>query len=195
VPFRDKEAERAYNKEYRRTHPKTLYKNKTESEKEAARAKSREYQSQYRKRPEVRERFRGYIQKYKENNLETLREKARIRDRANRADPVKLARVKENSIRHKKRLKELVVEHYSKGKKCCSWCPESRLPCLSIDHIDGGGNAHRRSIRLKAGINFYNWLKREGFPSGFRVLCMNCQFMSLHEMRRRKRELHQNQHC
>lgn len=170
------------------------YGDKSESQKDAARAYARDYQREYRKRPEVRERFLGYIQTYKEKHLEELREKARVRDRANRADPVKKSRVEENSRRHKVKLKTLVVEKYSHGTMKCALCNEDRIPCLSVDHIDGGGNAHRKSIRLNAGLNFYQWLKREGFPSGFRILCMNCQFISLHQMRRRKRELFTNQH-
>jgi hypothetical protein len=43
---------------------------------------------------------------------------------------------------------------------------------LTIDHINGGGRQHR----LQAGVkgDFYTWLKRNGFPPGFQVLCWNC---------------------
>lgn len=156
---------------------------------EKARAYAREHQREYRKRPEVQERFKGYIQKYKETHLEELREKARVRDRANRADPVAKTRLKANAWRNKVKLKKLVVEKYSNGTMACAMCMEQRLPCLSIDHIDGGGNAHRKEIRKSAGESFYRWLKSENFPPGFRVLCMNCQFICLDEMRRRQREL------
>jgi hypothetical protein len=162
----------------------SYYSDKTEDQKEAARTYARERQREYRKRPEVIERFRGYIQTYKEKHIEELREKARIRDRANRADPIKRARVERNAAKHKEGLKRLVIEKYSNSSMLCAWCNEGRMPCLSIDHIDGGGNAHRKEILKSAGLNFYQWLKKEGFPPGFRVLCMNCQFISLHEMRK-----------
>jgi len=54
----------------------------------------------------------------------------------------------------------------------CACCGEWRLEFLTLDHIDGGGNQHRKSGMT--GRKFYLWLKREGFPPGYRVLCMNC---------------------
>jgi hypothetical protein len=50
---------------------------------------------------------------------------------------------------------------------------------LAIDHIDGGGEKHRRTIsdgKRLCGLSFYLWLKRNNWPSGFRVLCHNCNF-------------------
>lgn len=43
---------------------------------------------------------------------------------------------------------------------------------LAIDHIDGGGTAHRRQVGH--GDAFYKWLRAAGLPAGFRVLCHNC---------------------
>ncbi len=42
---------------------------------------------------------------------------------------------------------------------------------LAIDHIDGGGTKHRKKIRT--GM-FHWWLKKNGWPDGFRVACHNC---------------------
>lgn len=53
-------------------------------------------------------------------------------------------------------------------------CGETHLEFLSIDHIGGGGNLHRRQINVAGGVHIYRWLKKRGFPSGFRVLCFNC---------------------
>lgn len=52
----------------------------------------------------------------------------------------------------------------------CICCAEHLLEFLSIDHINGGGNKEKA---LHRG-NFYNWLKKKGFPPGYRVLCHNC---------------------
>ena len=190
MPFKDKEAQKAYNKAYRLAHPeKTSYAAKTESQKETLRNQAREYQREYRKRPEVIERFSEYMKTYKEKNLVKLRVRAVVKYRNHKADPIANARILENGRKNKVKIKKLVVDKYSNGTMKCAWCEERRLPCLSVDHIDGGGNAHRKSIRINAGDNFYRWLINQGFPLGFRILCMNCQLMSLHEMRRRKREL------
>jgi len=72
---------------------------------------------------------------------------------------------RERRLRH--RLEALT--HYG---SVCACCDEVRPEFLSFDHIDGGGAAHRR-----AGggvINIATWLKNQGYPSGFRVLCHNC---------------------
>lgn len=66
--------------------------------------------------------------------------------------------------------KQQVFEQY--GGYECSCCGETTKEFLTIDHIAGGGNRHRKSIR----IDFYVWLVRNKFPEGFQVLCMNCQF-------------------
>lgn len=61
----------------------------------------------------------------------------------------------------------------------CACCGISDLVFLTIDHPDGDGAAHRRAIFGdsvgRAGERFYRWLRREGWPTGFRVLCWNCQ--------------------
>jgi hypothetical protein len=75
-------------------------------------------------------------------------------------------------------IKHRVLSHYSKGEPICECCGEKDLVALSIDHINGGGNAHRRSLKSseRSGIAFYLWLQRNNFPSGFRVLCLSCNF-------------------
>lgn len=58
----------------------------------------------------------------------------------------------------------------------CSWpgCDCTDLDILHIDHVNGGGNEHRRELGMEGGgYNFYLWLKNNGYPKGFRVLCAN----------------------
>lgn len=43
---------------------------------------------------------------------------------------------------------------------------------LTIDHINGGGNKHRKDV--SAGANFYRWLIKNNFPTEFRTLCYTC---------------------
>lgn len=73
-------------------------------------------------------------------------------------------------------LKTEVLTYYGKRNLACVTCGESRLACLSIDHVNGGGEKHRRGLRQAGGLPFYSWLKRQGFPVGYQTLCMNCQF-------------------
>src|SRR6266567_2722001 len=62
------------------------------------------------------------------------------------------------------------------GGKCIC-CGESTPVFLTIDHVDGGGNAHRESIGGIGGTRLYIWLRRSGFPqTGFQLLCRNCNW-------------------
>ena len=83
-------------------------------------------------------------------------------------------RRRRNNLRTKEfwgKSRQDVLDAY--GRKCAC-CGETEEKFLSIDHIDGGGAEHRRSIGMRGGGQFYCWLRREGFPAGFQVLCMNC---------------------
>lgn len=71
------------------------------------------------------------------------------------------------------KLKQEVFEHY--GGNRCACCGEVKdIKFLHIDHKNGGGNAHRRAIGGHSGGKFYRWLKKNGFPVGYQVLCADC---------------------
>lgn len=72
---------------------------------------------------------------------------------------------------HAQRLE--VLRHYSGGEPRCACCGETTVEFLCIDLIFGGGNKHRRETGTLTG-KMYRWLKKSGFPEGFRVLCHNC---------------------
>lgn len=78
-----------------------------------------------------------------------------------------LARIRD----YKEKMKNLVFDHYGRACKCCG---ESRPQFLSMDHIHGGGNKHRRESRLTNSTDLFLWIVRHGFPSTFQVLCHNC---------------------
>lgn len=68
----------------------------------------------------------------------------------------------------KSKLKSDVFTAY--GNKC-TCCGELEKSFLSIDHVNGGGNAHRKLLNG----NFYLWLRKNKFPKeGFALLCFNC---------------------
>jgi hypothetical protein len=77
---------------------------------------------------------------------------------------------KEAHARYRARLRAAVFEAYGNACVCCG---ESTPEFFTIDHINGDGAAHRRS--LGSGGYFYVWLKRQGFPQdNFQLLCFNC---------------------
>lgn len=69
---------------------------------------------------------------------------------------------------YRRTARNAAIEHY--GSKCAC-CGESRPEFLAIDHINGGGNKHHKEIK---GMAIGIWLKNNGYPEGFRVLCHNC---------------------
>lgn len=44
---------------------------------------------------------------------------------------------------------------------------------LTLDHVLNDGAKHRREIGAN-GLGVYYWLRDNAFPSGFQVLCWNC---------------------
>jgi len=71
----------------------------------------------------------------------------------------------------KKRKSEVLV-FYSKGKLCCKCCKFNNILALSIDHISGREKSnHSRNL---SSDKLYQVLKKQEFPSGYQVLCQNC---------------------
>ena len=77
-------------------------------------------------------------------------------------------------------IKRDILTHYGNGRCACVRCGESRLACLSIDHIAGGGNKQRQG-KLRGTVPFYLWLRSNDYPEGYQTLCMNCQFIKRFE--------------
>jgi hypothetical protein len=71
------------------------------------------------------------------------------------------------------RLWAQVLAHYGEVCVCCG-CGEAEQ--LTIDHINGGGGAHRRELfgNEAGGGQFYRWLVRSGFPEGYAPMCQPC---------------------
>lgn len=76
--------------------------------------------------------------------------------------------------RRKKQRVETIA-HYSNGTMSCACCKDTHLEFLAIDHINGGGTKHRNEAGWR-GANFYYWLALHNFPSGYQVLCHNCNY-------------------
>lgn len=67
------------------------------------------------------------------------------------------------------KLRKEVLGKYGGSCRCCG---EVRQEFLQIDHVNNDGAAHRRQI----GPDVYTWLKRSAWPTGFQVLCANCNW-------------------
>lgn len=114
-------------------------------------AASKEYDQ---KHPERREYMRDYSKKwYAEHREEQLR-KGKERE---------------------ERRRRIVIEHYSDGENCCACCGESHMIFLTIDHLNNDGYKKINGKRL-SGMHLYRWLIENNYPSGFQVLCRNCNW-------------------
>jgi len=86
-------------------------------------------------------------------------------------------RLREKANRFNHQLKLEVLTHYGGEPPCCQICGFEDIRALSIDHIEGDGREHRKKI----GSGLRAWLKRNHYPEGYQVLCMNCQFIKRFE--------------
>ncbi|GAG91433.1 unnamed protein product [marine sediment metagenome] len=75
----------------------------------------------------------------------------------------------------REKLKYEILAHYC-GEKSphCVQCGEGDIDVLCVDHINGGGNRHRKRLKVDAGGEFYSWLRKQGYPEGYQALCANC---------------------
>lgn len=113
-----------------------------------------------------KEYLREYRKIYGQKNKEEIRRKAK--DYYHKlGSPVREKNVLKNKLR-RRRLREEAIIHYG-GK--CQCCGETTMQFLVIDHINGGGNKHRKSLKTRS---IGEWLKANNYPSGFQTLCHNC---------------------
>lgn len=66
---------------------------------------------------------------------------------------------------------EALAAYSATSAPSCACCGERELTFLSLDHVNGGGHKQRQET---GGGGFYAWLRRNGYPDGFQVLCHNC---------------------
>ena len=76
----------------------------------------------------------------------------------------------EAKSRHKLRIE--VIAAY--GGKCPCPCGESKMRCLTLDHVNNDGAAHRKSIGYACSASTYRWARSNNYPASLRVLCWNC---------------------
>jgi hypothetical protein len=78
---------------------------------------------------------------------------------------------------YRQRLRKEVLTAYAVGGViACRCCGEDEEKFLAMDHVNNDGAAHRKRPEHGTGNGFYIWLKRNGWPPGFQILCHNCNF-------------------
>jgi len=125
--------------------------------------KNKEYQARWRLRhpdknhkfhQEYRDKNKGKIQTYRRNNLHLFRGYTKA---------------------NQHRARKLVLEHYGGKPPKCVNCGCSIFDCLDIDHIYNNGSKERK--KQGTGTSFVKWLISNNFPSGYQILCRNCNWL------------------
>ena len=76
----------------------------------------------------------------------------------------------EKKIQYQKK-RMIVLEYYGGRPPKCACCGEKETKFLALDHINGGGTRERKSTK---GRNIIFNVIRDNFPTGFQILCHNC---------------------
>lgn len=87
------------------------------------------------------------------------------------ADPARHAVRLSTHRRHRQGLKASVFDAYG---GFCACCGEDDLRLLTLDHLRNDGAAERRAMGRGASQQIYAKLKKDGYPSGYQVLCFTC---------------------
>jgi hypothetical protein len=150
MPYKNKETARAWGRAYYQEH------------KETQRAKSQAYYQEHKE--EHKESRRAYAKTYGAKHRTELS----IREAAYRT--LHKERITKRDAAHHRLIKMDALNAYG-GPKCVC-CGETLFEGLAIDHIAGDGAEHRRKTKTTSGM--YHWLKKNGYPPGFQVLCATC---------------------
>jgi hypothetical protein len=114
---------------------------------------------------EQKEKAREYARRYYWAHAEERREYQRNRNPAHTREALRKSRAK---------LKAEVYAHYGNE---CACCGETEPKFLTLDHVNGGGRAHRKSLYAKGAPGplavLYD-IKKRGFPDDIQILCFNC---------------------
>ena len=130
-----------------------------------------EYQRRYRK--EHKEENIKANKKYRQNHKEAIRERRRKDYQLHKE------KRKASQKDFRERCKVEILTTYSTGDiPECVRCKITDIDVLTIDHVNGGGFQERKKLGVGGG-GFYLWLKRQGFPKGYQVLCANCNMKKL----------------
>jgi hypothetical protein len=83
-------------------------------------------------------------------------------------------KARDEQAARRRNLREEMIEVYG-GRCACQWCPETDPAFLTLDHVNGDGKEHRKTV----GSHTYADLRQRGWPQGgYRLLCWNCNAMT-----------------
>ena len=124
----------------------------------------------------------GWMKEYVKKNRDKVRFLKRRSDKKCK-DEIALRKAKryeqnKGAVKAKDyQLRLEVLSRYCGGEpKCqCPGCDVKFPQFLEFDHIEGGGRKHAIANKYVGGGRLMlHWMIRNNYPSGFQVLCSNC---------------------
>ena len=132
----------------------------------------------YKRTEDQKEYHRTYMRTYYKTEKHSTYRKQYRQDNKGRINAQRKQRRDSNPEHYRlkskekyQRLKCDVLSAY--GGPTCICCGETHIEFLCVDHINGGGNRHRKALGV-SGTRFYELLRKQGYPPGYRILCTNC---------------------
>lgn len=130
-----------------------------------------------------RQAHKEEIRQYKKAYRVTHKEELRVRRKIYRATHKEQGKAYEQEHKDVRQVqtrragqeaKYEVFIHYSADPPTCANCGIDDVDVLCIDHINDDGAEHRKHVGSGKALHY--WLKREGYPLGYQVLCRNCNW-------------------
>ena len=118
------------------------------------------------------------MREYNRKNRDKVTAAKRKAHREKRKNPDWVEKQRKRGREYWHQLRHEAIMAY--GGYECACCGETEPLFLSIDHVNNDGAEHRRQLGKfdgngkGAGSQTMKWLKDNGYPEGFQVLCMNC---------------------
>ncbi len=107
--------------------------------------------------------------KWRKENPERAKES---RNEWNKNNVIKMRKFNKTYLSN---LKHQILEAYCEGDIKCLCCGEVHEIMLSVDHINRDNVEHRKREGIgHTSKSLYLWLRRNNYPTGFRILCLNC---------------------
>jgi hypothetical protein len=78
-------------------------------------------------------------------------------------------------VRREQAHAEALVKYSGFDPPRCVLCMYDNIVALQFDHVEGDGAIFRREHKHQTGKSLALWLRKQGWPTGYRVLCANCQ--------------------
>jgi hypothetical protein len=113
----------------------------------------------------------NYDEARRRQNEAAIERRARIR----KHDPERLKILAAYQVKCRDKAREEAFARY--GGWRCACCGETERKFLTLDHIGNDGYMRKKyGGEPRAAGQLYGWLRKMGYPDGFQVLCMNCNF-------------------